>query len=99
MVHNSRILINLLFFSLGLQEQRYSGQSPFARFVFGLQIEGPHVSWTSCACLIDGAFVHVPQVLLVLGDGLQKNENKNNKKKIEVLIETLARFIQTCAAF
>lgn len=54
-----------------MQKQRNARQGPFAGLVLGLKIEGPYIGWATGTCFVDGAFVHVPHVLLVLGNGLR----------------------------
>lgn len=59
-------------YQLHLKQQRYSGQCPFRWFIFRFQIERPHIGWTTRSRLVHRTFVHIPQILFVLCDCLQK---------------------------
>lgn len=87
-----------------MQEQRYAGQDPFAWLVFGLQIQVGHIGGgASGAGLVDRALVHVPQILLILGDCLRYiDEVKLNRIRIQCsrIMEwnLVFEFMPTCAS-
>ncbi|PSN32951.1 hypothetical protein C0J52_19936 [Blattella germanica] len=61
----------------------YSSHCPLCCLLLSFQIESPHKCRTSDACLVDGAFVHVTEVLLILSNGLNKNDRHLREKFLE----------------
>lgn len=78
-------------FSLSLKEQSYACQCPFRGLVFGLQIERPHVSGPSSPRFVNGALVHVTQILFVLRDRPHVDHRHGGKQFLRLRIDDDAR--------
>lgn len=61
-------------YKLYLQEQSDAGHRPLGGFVFSFQIKRPNVRGAPHPSFVDRAFVHVAEILLVLGDRLNVND-------------------------
>lgn len=75
----------------GLEEQGDPGQGPFGRLVLCLQIERPDVGGAPGARLVNRALVHVPHVLLVLGDGSDVDDRHRREKLLRPAVDDYAR--------
>lgn len=78
-------------FSLSLKEQSHACQCPFRGLVFGLQIERPHVSGPSSPRFVNGALVHVTQILFVLRDRPHVDHRHGGKQFLRLRIDDDAR--------
>ena len=57
-----------------MEEERDPRQDPLGRLLLGLEVECPDVGGSALPRLVDRAVVEVPQLLLVLGDGLDEHD-------------------------
>lgn len=78
-------------FSLSLKEQSHACQCPFRWLVLGLQIERPHVSGPPSPRLVNGALVHVAQILFVLGDRSHVDHRHGGEQFLRLGIDDDAR--------
>lgn len=69
--------------SLDLQKDGHTTQNPLAGLFLGLQVEGPDEGGAACLGLVDGAGVHVPQVLAVHGDGLDEDDGHDGRQLLQ----------------
>lgn len=76
---------------LSLKEQSHACQCPFRGFVFGLQIERPHVSGPSSPRFVNGALVHVTQILFVLRDRSHVDHRHGGEQFLRLRIDDDAR--------
>ena len=60
--------------TLDLQKDGHSAQNPLAGLFLCLEVEGPDEGGAAGLGLVDGAGVHVPEVLSVHWDGLDEDD-------------------------
>ncbi|MPC36237.1 hypothetical protein E2C01_029686 [Portunus trituberculatus] len=58
----------------GGEEQSDTSQDPLSRLLFGLEVEGPDIGWSSLARLVKRTLIQVPVLCFVLCNGLGKKE-------------------------
>ena len=73
------------------EQQADSSQGPLGRLLFALEVEGPDVCGSPCACLVDGAGVHTPGLLPVYGYGLDEHDRQAGSQLLHTGLRDHAR--------